>query len=206
MEVEEIEVEIKQLNKELDDLKQAVKDGIVSKKNPLTRDLLTVLSHLEHGGKIVDIYKTFRSLNLREDGLPKIAITPADSRFCYLYQKQNGGAIFSREQKGWNKYAVKGIGDVDLPPDTFDWIEKPQSNVCYRTLSPLIPPRINIQMSAKILPTYYHIIFEVESWEKRQPKAPVDPILGKMLTRNLFGVIATWDLTPLEKKILEGQK
>lgn len=205
MNVEGIEVETEQLHKELADLKQAVKEGIVSKKNPLTRDLLKVLGHLEHGGKIVDVFKTFEKTQLREDGLPKIAITPADSRFCYLYQKQNGGAIFSREKKGWNKYKVKSIGDVLLPADTFDWIEQPEGNTCYRTLTPIIPPRINIQISARILPTYYHIIFEVESWEKRRPKAPVDPILGKMLTNNLFGVIATWDITPLEKKILEGQ-
>ncbi|MEM3580897.1 MAG: hypothetical protein QXQ64_06505 [Candidatus Bathyarchaeia archaeon] len=41
--------------------------------------------------------------------------------------------------------------------------------------------------------------------EKWEPVPPRDPILVKQLTPNLFGVLATWDLTPLEKAIIRGR-
>jgi len=43
---------------------------------------------------------------------------------------------------------------------------------------------------------------EVEKWK---PLPPKDPILLKRLTPNLFGVLATWDLTNLERAIIRGR-
>ena len=38
-----------------------------------------------------------------------------------------------------------------------------------------------------------------------QPRAPVDPILLSQVNATLFAVVAQWDLTPLEQRVLEGR-
>lgn len=82
-------------------------------------------------------------------------------------------------------------------------LEKDESRK--KTVVPIIPPRVSLAVSTRLLPGYYHILFEVESWNSYSPKPPRDPILGRMLTNNLFGVLATWELTDLEAKIVEGR-
>jgi hypothetical protein len=47
----------------------------------------------------------------------------------------------------------------------------------------------------------YHILWEAK-WE---PTAPVDPLLLKRLTDNIYVILAQWDLTPIEQAILEDR-
>lgn len=50
------------------------------------------------------------------------------------------------------------------------------------------------------------ILWEVEHWSDRPQtaKAPVDPLLLKHLGGDLYAILASWDLTPIEQAILEG--
>lgn len=49
-------------------------------------------------------------------------------------------------------------------------------------------------------------LWEVDQWfdNPQTMKAPVDPMLLKHLGGDLYGVLAQWDLTPIEQAILEG--
>lgn len=47
----------------------------------------------------------------------------------------------------------------------------------------------------------YHILWEAE-WEVAPP---VDPILLKYVSGPMYAVIAQWDLTPVERAVLEGR-
>lgn len=209
MEVEELQVDRKDVESELENIRQAIKEGYISKRTTLARDLLAVYGHLKHGGKIIDVFEAFRKAGLNEEGHPKLAIVSFDARWCYLYKKNNGAAIFSKENKeAWKTHAVKGIGDVELPPDTYEWdaekLEK--EGLRFKTVAPMIPPRVNAIASAKLVPQYYHVIYEPEIWAKSKvPTPPRDPILVKRLTPNIFGIIATWDLTKLERSIIRGR-
>lgn len=211
MDLETIEVDRKEVEEELKSIKQAIKDGYISRRTALGRDLMAVYRHLEHGGKVVDIFKVFHDVGLDKEGHPRLAIVPFDARTCYLYQLTNGGAIFSKENKDRNAvYATKGMGDVALPPDTYAFTKDNRGRVeqRFKTIAPMVPPRILTIASAKLTPQYYHVVFEPELWVKSKepaPPAPRDPILGRMLTPNIFGVIATWDLTELERSILKGR-
>lgn len=203
MQVEEIQVSKEAVEKELEALKIGIREHYISKRNKLVRDLLSVYGHLKYGGAIIDLFETFSKIGLKEDGNPKLAIVPSNAKWCYLYKKRNGGAIFSIENKGrWETTVKKSLGDVELPPETFQWKDLEKRR--FKCASPIIPPRINVQISARIVPYHYHILFEVEEWSKN-PVPPRDPILGKLLTLNLFGVLATWDLTELERKIIRGR-
>lgn len=200
MEVETLEIPQQEIKTELENLRKGIEDGFITRKQTMTKDLLSIYGHLQHGGKIIDIPKTFAKTGLRVDDLPKLGIVPVNAKYCHLYKKSNGGAIFSIEDKRtWETYARKN--DVELPPDTFNWTDLENSR--WVTLAPVIPPRIHVEIACRIIPENYHILYEVEVWNKSNP--PKDPILGRMLTKNLFGIIATWDLTDLERKIIQGR-
>jgi len=211
MELEELVVERKAVEAELENIKQAIKEGYISKRTTLARDLMAVYGHLKHGGKIVDVYEAFHKAGLKEEH-PKFAIVSFDARWCYLYKKMNGGAIFSNENKGrWDVHAVKGNGDVELPPDTYEWQREEDKREIvggtrFKTVAPMVPPRVVNIASAKLTPQHYHVIFEPEVWAKSKvPRPPGDPILVKRLTPNIFGVVATWDLTKLERAVIRGR-
>jgi len=202
MDVELLEIPKQEAKEELKNLKVAIKKGYINERQKLTKDLLSVYQHLQHGGKIIDIFEVFPKFGLDKNGNPMMAISIASAKYCNLYKRRNGGAIFSRSrQNPWSIRARKKDGDIQLPADSFEWPDEENDRV--RSLAPIIPARIYAKVKVRVLSNYYHIIFEPESWEKI-PVVPSDPILGRMLTPNLFGVLATWDLTRLEKKILKG--
>jgi len=211
VEIEELVVEKQTVETELANIKQAIKEGYISKRTALARDLMAVYGHLKHGGKIVDVFEAFRKVGLDKEGNPKLAIVSFDARTCYLYKKRNGGAIFSKENKDrWQFHAVKGIGDVELPPDTYEWNTEEDRTIIggtrFKSGVPIVPPRIVSIASAKLTPQHYHVIYEPELWAiSRVPSPPRDPILVKRLTPNIFGVVATWDLTKLEQAIIRGR-
>lgn len=199
MKVENLEVAKEEVSKELAALKKGIKKGYITKRKLLTRELLSIYGHLKHGGKIVDINKSMHKAGLLKTmNAPRLAVIQGGAKWCYLHKKRNGGAIFSIERKDWHVNINKD--DVVLPADTFTWVNQEH----LRTLAPIIPPRINVEISARIIPYHYYIIFEVESWAKA-PMPPRDPILAMRLSKFLFGVVATWDLTKLERNIILGR-
>lgn len=208
MQVEELIVEKKAVEEEIKHLKHAIKEGYISRRSTMTRDLMAVYGHLQHGGKIIDLFKTFSKTGLNENGHPKLGIVQCSAKWCYLYKKKNGGAFFSNENKSqWKVYPNKKEGDIVVPSDTFNWSEEIfQLGSRWKCVAPIIPPRVLTIASAKLTPQNYHILFEAEIWSKSKiPTPPRDPILGKMLTPNIFGIIATWDLTELERIIIRGR-
>lgn len=50
------------------------------------------------------------------------------------------------------------------------------------------------------------ILWEVDHWANspQTVKAPVDPLLLKHLGGDLYAILASWDLTPIEQAVLEG--
>lgn len=65
---------------------------------------------------------------------------------------------------------------------------------------PIVQPKILLENVKRGLGGYY-ILWEVEEWK---PVPPRDPILLKKLTANLFGIIATWELTLLERAVISS--
>lgn len=211
MNLKHVQISKEEIEKELTELQEAINKGFVSPKNKMVQDLLRVMGHFKHNGKVIDIYDSFRQTGIDENMDPKLAIARADSQGgpCYLYKYNNGSGLFSIAKK--RSYGVtpnKADGDTKTPTDMFRWSsEDLDSENRYRKCAvPLIPPRISLAVSCRIVPQHYYIIFEPREWVKyrAKPRAPQDPILCRKLTNNLFGVLAHWDMTPLEMKIIEG--
>jgi hypothetical protein len=211
MEVAELALPKEQAEAEFNALRQALKQNATLRKEQIRRDMLAVYGHLRHGKNIIDIYESFQKAGLNKDGDPKLAICRADAKQCYCYKFKDGSALFADQR--WITVPRKTFGDIKLPPATFKWIpQKPEIPLDHwqndikgdkniQTLVPVIPAKILVN-EVNVLLKNYHILWEVEEWK---PVPPKDPILLKQLTPNLFGVLATWDLTPLERAIIRGR-
>ena len=211
MQVEQFAVPKRQAQTELEALKQAAKQNAQLEKEQLYKDLQKVYGHMKHGAKVIDIFASFKTAGLNADGDPKLAICRADGKICYCKKNDQGIAVFSIMpfQRSWDLEVRTSYADVALPKGTFQWTAADPSrkaegwnikNKTLKTTVPIIPARLLSVVKSKL--GNYHILWEVEKWT---PEPPKDPILLKQLTPNLYGVLATWDLTPLERAIIRGR-
>ena len=122
---------------------------------------------------------------------------------CQLYRKHYGGEkkllrFCSRYE---NKDTMPRAITIDLPEDVYSrhYKNRRKGNIANAT-TPLVPPRIRPSNNLG----NYHTLWEVEEggWEE-VPQPPADPILLSHLGMGMYKVIAQWDLTELERKILE---
>ena len=211
MEVEQLAIPKKKAEEEYEALKQVFKQhNTFRTQDQIYKDMQKVYGHLQHGKKVIDIYEAFKRIGLNEDSDPKLAIVRADAKICWGWKFIEGSIRFSMKQiERWDK-TRKNDGDIRLPNGTFQWQPLDTAkrmddwNIKHqqiKTVVPIIPPQILIDEVRYLLPNYY-ILWEVEKW---QPIPPKDPILLKQLTPNLFGVLATWNLTELERAIIRGR-
>lgn len=163
-----------------------------------------VYGHMHHGGKVIDIYSIFNTDQLKENGDLKIAICRADAKKCYLYKDKDGSAVFSdRPFTTWRPTPRTTYKDIGIPIGSITWkLEKWHRviNEKQSTIVPIVPPHILVKELKRSLGAYC-ILWEVENWQNEPPR---DPILLKKLTTNLYGVLATWDLTELERAIIKA--
>jgi len=210
MEVEQLTIPKKKLEEEYQGLVQALRQNAKLRKQEIYQDMRRVYGHLRHGKKIVDVYDGFKKAGLNEDGDSKLAIARADSKVVVCKPQTNGSAKFFHDNGGkrlvrnilWSYYGDKN--DITVPAGTFEWKKKENGFPrCkdVQTLVPIIPAKILVT-EVKALLKNFHILWEVEEWK---PVPPRDPILLKRLTPNLFGVLATWNLTKLERAIIRGR-
>ena len=209
MQVEELAMPKKKAEEEFQALKQAFKQNAKLKRNQIRQDLYQVSKFMRHGKKVIDIYESFKKSGLNEDGNPKLAICPADAKRCYLVRRSEGSALFSGRRIRYRYTPPRtSYGDIALPEDTFDFPKTEYGSLMgddfLETTVPLIPAKILVQ-EVKVLLKNFHILWEVEpdAWKTMRP--PRYPILLKRLTPNVFGILATWNLTPLERAIIRGR-
>lgn len=210
MEVELLTVPKKKAQEEFDALIQVIRNGKKTKLDSIYVDFQRIYGHMRHGKKIIDIYESFKKAGLNEKGHPKLAIARADSKIVICRERRNGSAKFFHDNEGkrdvqrimWSYYGDKY--DITLPAETFVWTMDPNNRLKFsdvQTLVPIIPAKILVT-EVKVLLKNFHILWEVEEWKRIPPK---DPILLKRLTPNLYGVLATWNLTKLERAVIRGR-
>lgn len=205
MEVEQIAVPKKKAQEEFEEWKEMLRYAPIQ----LAKDMAKLYGHMRHGGKVIDIFEAMKLAGVNNEGDPKLAIVQADSKQVRFVKNSrwengqnfaNGGGVFCRQLNNrWREFKE----DVRIPHEFFpSWaIENGQIvRVRIQTPTPIIPAKIlNPLRSHKI--ENYHILWEVEKWNQ----VPKDPILLKRITPNMFLVLATWDLSPLEKAVIRGR-
>lgn len=131
-----------------------------------------------------------------DDGLPRIAVVRADATVCYVEVHQGGQrhVVYCAERwdRGRARVGLHRVA-VDVPPqDGRAWGRG-------STIVPTIPPQHRPKRRRM---HRFHVLWEVERW---QPIPPRDPALLRHIRGDLWAVLATWDLTDLERAVLAGR-
>jgi hypothetical protein len=143
--------------------------------------------------------------------LPALAVARGDARFCYSLGVQRDGSIelVDRPSPAWNYRS--GVFKLDtgfsLPAEY-----KPGSTLVaswsthgWQTMVPLAPPKVRPRVNASL--RSYAILWEVDEWTwSEYPRPPRDPALLRHLGGDFYAVLATWDLTELERLVLSGRR
>lgn len=171
--------------------------------NPIYKDLAKVYNQVKCGRKVIDIYEAIRRGGVNDLFQPNLAIAQATSKTVICRYRSDGRVAYMNEDRSWRPLACDVVGkmlpDLDVRELRKRQIMKEYSNELQMEAPvPLIPPRL---LPKKLLSDYY-ILWEVEEWKM---VAPTDPWLLRRLTRNMFVVLGAWDLTPLERKVMNGR-
>lgn len=138
-------------------------------------------------------------------GRPKLAVARANATVCWLEERNENGAVtFSTDPRR----AHNNTRDVRrFPKGTLPATRGTQKPVYHRSsysgfkaMVPPVPPALRPARGLHL----YDTLWEVARWEE-VPHAPGDPALLRKLGGDLYAVIAVWDLTELEKIVLNGR-
>lgn len=150
---------------------------------------------ISKGKMVIKAMQSIIDAGLGEDGKPKLAIAPADSKFCHLRYLNDGSAIFAgTENAAWTLRA-SATRTITLPRGSLPVRGRNEINIQAKARMPLIPP----QHRPKRGLAGYHVLWEAE-WT---PTPPRDPMLLKRIGKSdAFVVLAVWDLTEAERAVL----
>jgi hypothetical protein len=171
-------------------------------ETPLNRTRKRVYHSLSRGKKIIDVYTAIEQAGLNELKQPRIAICRADAERCYFYPstRWNGrdteltfGGTFTQISTRWQNGRHNRKERVEIPDGSFPTLTD-------KILSTSVPQIPQEHMPGAALKNYY-ILWEVEHWTEHVAR---DPLLLRRLSKNLFEVLAEWELTELEWAIARG--
>ncbi len=160
---------------------------------------------LAAGKRVINLQSAFSHAGLftegRFAGLPKLAIARADA-VKVNYDWHLAAPRFSSEFCSWGQHrggliAFKFVWQVmHNPAINYTFIRRPfERRNSYSAIVPSIPPAAR--------PRYARLHKYAILWEANWEFAPADPFLLRPLAGDLFTVEAEWDLTNLERGLLE---
>lgn len=156
---------------------------------------------LAAGKQLINLADTIIAGGLDDNGRPRLAVTPALSKWCYLAVSRGAGrVVFS--PTGWPRGNAK-----TWPFESEEWRGKVSDDWGWRirALVPNVPPQHIPRHHGRIVSLVpYMVLWEVDEWATA-PRPPGDPALIRPLHGDLYTVEATWDLTPLEQAVLAGR-
>lgn len=131
--------------------------------------------------------------------LPRLAVARANRTTVWTEGiGESGGCVLQtkRDPHVNNRFDVLRFDTGTFEPGTADeWSSSPR----IRAVVPNIPPRLRPRAGLG----NFHVLFEAE-WGL-DPEPPVDPALLRHIGGDLYAVIATWDLTEIERAVLAGR-
>jgi len=91
-------------------------------------------------------------------------------------------------------------GSIESPED-----ERKQSRRWFKSTYSTTVPAIPFHLRPNGDAEKYFILWEVDEWKEwQQTRAPGDPLLLERIAHPIYVVVAQWDLSELEKRILES--
>lgn len=161
-------------------------------RNQIDGELMRGYKVLAQGKKLISLTEAFAVAGLNEQGLPAIAVNQADEPFVLLdvggwrTGYSNGQGVFYNDGARKMRHPIR----VKMPENTV-------AKVNQRAVAPIIPPKFRPPFSL----SNYHLLWEVQTWTTN-PQPRRDPALLKHIGGDLYAVLAIWDLTELESRVL----
>jgi hypothetical protein len=151
------------------------------------------------GLPVVLLSQVFERGGWFDNGLPRLAIARADAQVVRvdiegLWGSGDLGLVFMDNDRATNRGALVGRHSVRVQVPRRD--HNGTSRRGGRTTVPLVPPRHRPRRPRL---HGFHVLWEVERWD---PTPPRDPALLRHIRGDLWAVMATWDLTELERAVL----
>ena len=149
------------------------------------------------GLHVIELNATMQAAGQNAQGWPRLAIARADERRIEVRRFNDGRLMFSPNLRTWRRLPECRSRERLLPPGTLGTADPSKTaNIFWdaSAMAPIIPPALRPAHHLR----NYHIIWEAE-WSKLPPR---DPALLKHLGGTLYAVLATWDLSPVERAVL----
>jgi hypothetical protein len=173
--------------------------------------LMESYREMARGQRILNLGQVMREAGIAKEGkrLPLLAVAQADWAHV-IVQRERGHVIFHKDRwvpwdhnRGRFLSGAIGVPDVMFPPELTNENWRGQNSLPrlsqeqFKALVPAIPAMLRPKGEL----SSYHILWEAR-WGHM---APPDPLLLKHISGLIYTVLAQWDLTPLEKMVLEGR-
>lgn len=159
--------------------------------------LLAYKALLKAGTRLIHLPNVIREGGWTKSWLPKLAIARANAKQVTFFT--SGGRPYF-EAGPWEH---KQNNVVKTTPSIFPaevtnetWRKNNNHPLKAVALVPAVPPQLRPDDLSQ-----YHILWEAE-WTFQ---APGDPILLSKVNDDMYAIVAQWDLTPLEQRILESR-
>lgn len=167
------------------------------------RDALIIKGYeaVKKGRQVIQLTESFRMTGLNAQGFPALAITRADAANCWIRPWwHNTDAVLMADVEG---YEPRGTGMISehafrVPAGVIprEGRHALSNWTTAHSIVPVVPPEYR-----PAFPHAYHILWEAE-WIIDRPRASKDPALIKYIGGDLWAVLATWDLTELERAVM----
>lgn len=177
---------------------------------------LTAYRELAKGTPLIDPIAAIREAGWKTDGRPVLAIGRADQKLVTFGYEANS-RHWDSERKAWVGSWTPMTWRFRAGRARARWDRQRAANLTVRvenvTMAPPSSPREGTAMLPMVPPdvlpgrgadlSKHFVLWEVESWDFAPP---VDPMLLRPIGGNLYAVVATWDLTEIERMIIVGTR
>ena len=154
----------------------------------------------KRGLSVIELSKAVEAGGRFDNGLPRIAIARGDAKECWVEVRtwtynETSELLYRDSAWGENRGALVGNHSVRVSAPFRGRGKEMRGH----TIVPLIPPR---HRPKRYRLKRCHVLWEVEAWT---PVPPRDPALLRHIRGDLWAVLATWDLTQLERAVLSAR-
>lgn len=181
----------------------AYRDAVRARHSAEDAAIMRGYRALSQGRQLIRLSEVIAAGGTNDQDLPALAVTRADRREAWL--TISGGEVVFHHADPWDVPANAGpaAGTHRFPTEVFAGkvLRSAARWDRWKPMVPIIPPALR---PAHAL-SGYHILWEVDRWEK-VPNPPHDPALLKWLGGDLYAVLAVWDLTEVERAVLAGRR
>lgn len=177
------------------------RDAFRSQAQAVDGELMRGYKAMAEGSALIRLSEAMTRGGADDEGRPRLAFARADESAVEFSRTRAGSVSFSPVSRGHVRASDRVFSFPDgtlpswpgLPGVTTDWWG-------WTADMPLVPPRFRPPTSL----ANFHVLWEAV-WRRTRTRAALDPALLRHIGGDLYVVLATWDLTDLERAVLESR-